>query len=215
MNYKYICIVVGCALSFNSLSGSMGAIQDGLSPKILPWAVIGSLGWIGYQNSDCDGQTAVGRFAIAKDLFNVPYSSFGLELGVQSGNTMHLDVPDSIIDELGGVPIQTTMKPMLDLLATVKVTPPGSLFFAQFKGGAVYRHWQFDNRNSIPNLSKITAEIQAGIGYPISDLGSLSLLYQGINGGSPNFIVNEACPSGRVSALPIQQGVLLSFSLMI
>jgi hypothetical protein len=179
----------------------------------LPWIVVGSLGYTAYQNIlDCDSQTVLGRFAIAKELFGTPYSNFGLELGVQSGNTMHLDVSEATLDELGGLPIQSTMKPMVDLLATAKITPTNSPFFALLKGGIAYRHWQFDGRNSVNNLSKFSGEVQAGAGYSIGSLASLSLLYQGVFGGNPNFTVSEVCPSGRVSRIPTQQGVLLSFS---
>lgn len=217
MTLKRIFIITGSVLSLNSIAGTMGPepIQaDTYIGALLPWAIIGSLGYVNYQNtSDCDGQTALGRFAIAKDLLDTRYLNFGFELGVQSGNTMRLDVSEATLDELGGLPIQSTMKPMLDLLATVKIYSTKNPLFAQIKGGAAYRQWQFDNRNSINNLSKIAGEIQAGLGYSIGHLASLSLLYQGVYGGNPNFTVSEACPSGYVSTLPRQQGVLLSFSL--
>ena len=188
MTLKSIFFLASCALSLNSFAGTMGPTEAGPPPSAsYPWAVIGSLGYVNYLNSDCDGQTAVGRFAIVRELFTIPYSSFGLEMGVQSGNTMGLDVPEATLEELGGVPIQSTMKPMLDLLATVKFNLLGSPFFAQLKGGAIYRQWQFDGRNSILNLSKINAEVQAGFGYSIGQYGSLSLLYQGVDGGILTF----------------------------
>lgn len=219
MTLKEVFIVTGLALSSNSIAGTMGPIESKQAGAYLgaplPWVVIGSLGYTRYQNiSDCiaDGQTAIGRFAIGRELLNTRYSNFGLELGLQSGNTMRLDVSEAILDELGGMPIQTTMKPMLDILATVKIAPIDSLLFAQIKGGGVYRYWQFDGRNSVKDISKINGEIQAGFGYSIGRLTAISLLYQGIYGSDPNFTLSATCPSGRVSALPTQQGVLLSFS---
>ena len=72
-------IMAGCVLSFSAMAGTMGAP---LSDEQHPWSVIGSLGYTGYshfynggpaadpsaQAAIGDGQTALGRFAISRDL---------------------------------------------------------------------------------------------------------------------------------------------------
>jgi hypothetical protein len=207
--------ITGWILSSNSIAGSMGPIQGNADlGSALPWVAIGSVGYTTYQNvGDCEGQSAFGRFAIGKEIFATNHTNFGLELGVQSGNNMILEVSEASLDELGGVPIQSTIKPLIDLLATVKIKPSTSPFFADMKGGAAYRHWQFDGRNSVRDISKIAGEVQVGVGLSVGSFTSLSLLYQRIFGGDPNFTLNQACPSGRVSTIPTQQGVMLSFSI--
>ena len=118
MTLKDVFFITGWALSLNSMAGTMGngtIPADAYLSAPLPWVVIGSLGYTRYQAiSDCieDGQTPIGRFAIGKELVSARYANFGLELAVQSGNTMRLEVSEATLDELGGVPIQTTMKPM-------------------------------------------------------------------------------------------------------
>ena len=74
--------LAGCALSLNVIAGTMGSP---LADQYGPWSVIGSLGYTWYNNlydggvgtdpsaqtSIGDGQTALGRFAIARD-FGAP-----------------------------------------------------------------------------------------------------------------------------------------------
>ena len=210
---KYL-LIAGCIASLNVTAGTMGTLQATESHR---WSVTASLGDTNYQSmySD-DGQTVLGRLALGRELFAQKQFTFGLELGVQNGNSMRLNVPQATLDELGGLPIQSTVKPMLDLLVTANTLRLGtSEFFGQLKGGIAYRRWQFDDRTSINNLSNMAGEIQAGIGYPISQTTTLSLLYQGIFGGNPDFSVNATSATGSVSTIPIQQGVLLSLSLTV
>lgn len=179
-----------------------------------PWSVIGSIGYTNYQNMYLnDGQTAVLRLALGRDLFKVNLWTIGLEGGVQNGNTMRLYAPQSTLDILGELPIQTTVKPLIDLLFTLKAPPFSKTpFIPLFKGGLAARRWQFSDRDSINNLSKIGGEVQAGFAYPINKRINLSVLYQGIFGSNPDFQVNAAAETGHVSDIPIQNGVLLSLS---
>jgi hypothetical protein len=201
-------------MSLNAVAGAMG-----VSPKIkpYPWSVIASLGYTNYQSMySRDGQTVLGRLALSKEMFTTKQLGFGLELGIQNGNTMRLKVSQPLLNRLGGLPIQSTVKPMADLLVTVKEQILGSdQFFGVLKGGIAYRQWQFDNRSSINSLSNIAGEIQAGIGYPISQMTSLSLLYQAIIGGDPDFRINPINATASVSTIPIQQSLLLSISLVL
>ncbi|HVT61921.1 MAG TPA: hypothetical protein VHD33_00325 [Legionellaceae bacterium] len=184
---------------------------------IHPWAVTASIGYTAFQNAyKGEGQTAVGRLAFDYAFFDFESILLGAELGVQNGNSMQLDVSQSTLDELGGSPIQTTVKPILDLLATAKSLPiADSPFFAQIKGGIAYRRWQFDDRTSINFLSNIAGEVQAGVGLALNRITNLSLLYQGIYGGNPDFIVNSTNETGTINNIPIQNGVLLSLSVVV
>ncbi len=182
-----------------------------------PWAITASIGYTDFQNSyKNEGQTILGRLAFDRELLNFKLAKFGVEVGVQNGNSMRLSVSQTTLDELGGSPIQTTVKPILDLLATVATVPFGkSSIFAQVKGGIAYRSWQFDDRTSINFLSNIAGEVQAGLGVALNSNTSLSLLYQGIYGGNPDFVVNATNETGTINNIPMQNGVLLSLSVVV
>lgn len=214
MNIKAVLIMIGCALSLSAMAGTIGGV---LVEEFHPWLASASLGYTDYQNMyHGAGQTALGRFAIGRTLFFNDSTTFGMEIGVQNGGTMRIGISKATLDELGGLPIQSTVRPMLDLLATVKTTTLGtSPFFVDLKGGIAYRRWQFEDRSSIKDLSQIAGEVQAGLGFPLSHSTTLSLLYQGIYGGNPNFRLTTECPSGHVSTIPIQHGLLLSLSLTV
>ena len=181
------------------------------------WSVTASLGYTDYQNMYLNtGQTVIGRLAFGKEFFTKGPFSFGMELGAQNGNSMQLAASEEALRVLGGLPIQTTVKPIFDVLATLNTAPIGkSTLFGQLKGGVAYRRWQFEDRNSINNLSQLAGEIQAGLGLPLSEKTRLSLLYQGIFGGNPQFNVNTITETGHVGSIPIQQGLLLSLSLTV
>jgi hypothetical protein len=203
------------AFSGATFSGDMGRLNNHTMTEHHPWLVTGSIGFTDYQNMfHGDGETVVGRFALGKELFSRAALAFGLELGVQNGNAMRLDVSQETLDVLGGLPIQSTMKPMLDLLVTAKTNSLGVIpLFAELKGGIAYRHWQFEDRDSINDQSNIAGEVQAGLGYLVSDKASLGVFYQGVFGGNPDFQVNALNQTGLVKTIPIQNGVLLSLTL--
>lgn len=181
------------------------------------WSLTASIGYTNFQNMyQSEGQTALGRLAFGAALLDTDFFNFGVELGVQNGNQMRLDVSEADLNALGGSPIQTTVKPTLDLLATAMSAPLlNTPLFAQIKGGIAYRRWQFDDRTSIDFLSNVAGELQAGIGIAISKTANLSVLYQGIYGGNPNFVVNTTNETGSISTVPIQNGVLLSLAVMV
>lgn len=160
----------------------------------------------------------LGRFAIEHGLFHYNIGIIGLEIGIQNGNTMRMFTSEAVQDSLGGLPIQSTIKPMIDLLITLKTKTfceTGIPFFAQFKFGAGYRQWQFNDRNTINDISQWAWETQAGLGYSINEKTNLSLLYQGLFGSNPNFIINTTNQIGHVTNMPIQHGVLLGLSISI
>ncbi|MFZ4077101.1 MAG: hypothetical protein ACOYKA_03855 [Legionellaceae bacterium] len=183
----------------------------------LPWSVTASLGYTVFQNMfQSDGQTALGRLAISKALVDYKQALFGLEVGVQSGNTMRVGATAAQLNDLSGLPVQSTIKPMLDLLATMK--SPGlhnTPVFLTLKGGLAFRRWQFNDRTSIEGVSNTAGELQAGLGLPFNTTTSLSLAYQGIYGGNPNFTVDTTRGFEHVGTIPIQQGILLSLTYLV
>ena len=210
------------ASSFTTQAGTMGSY---IEPR--PWSVIGGLGYTWYdfgynggslaapaaQASIGDGQTAFGRFAIARDLAKRNSIQFGLELGVQSGNIMRLDIPQATLDLLAGMPVQANIKPMIDLLATATTEPlMNTPAYGVLKAGIAYRRMQIDESVTVNDLSQVGFELQAGLGANITDRARLALLYQGVFNGSTNFTVNIAADTGHVSNIPMQNGILLALS---
>ncbi|RMX04729.1 hypothetical protein EAW55_03570 [Legionella jordanis] len=177
------------------------------------WSILASLGYSQFEHvySD-DGQTALGRLAIGAELLTTTKTAFGLEVGVQNGNHMRVKLPADTIDLVGGV-VRTTVKPMLDFLLTANTIPISeSLLFAQLKGGIAYRQWQME-RNFISNKTELAGEVQAGFGYPLTEVTSLNLLYQGVFGGKARFHPPLNDP-GYFSSIPTQHGILFGFSVI-
>jgi hypothetical protein len=222
LNKRYA-LSLGCGLSFSALAGTMGTSAPLVDMH--PWSVVGSIGYTYFQNTAEGGGTPVGRLGVAKDIFNLGDAGLnndfmdmssmhlGLEFGVQNGNRMSLSASQTALDALGGLPIWTTTKPMLDLLGTLKVAPMSdSPVFLTIKGGVAWRQWVLE-RDTINNLSQAAGEIQAGVGIPVADAATLSVLYQGIFGSSASLTANAATGLGTVSNIPVQNGVLLSLSM--
>lgn len=178
-----------------------------------PWSVTASVGNGKYQHVyHKDGQTALGRLALANELMLSGDIALGLEFGVQNGNHMRLEIPKETLNMLGWLPVRTNLGPMLDLLITAKSDPLGnSALFAQLKGGLAYRRWQME-QNKVNDLSQLAGEIQAGFGYPLTALASLNLLYQGIYGGNPEFVPLFTPKAGRISNIPVLHAMLVGLS---
>lgn len=221
---KTLIVATLATISFCTQAGTMGNIHQS---EYRPWSVIGGLGYTWYdfgyvggdsadrtaQHSIGDGQTAFGRFAVARQITHFKFINLGLELGVQSGNTMRLDIPQDTLNLLGGLPIQANIKPMLDLLATATTEPLMNMpVFAVVKAGIAYRRMQINDRVTVNDLSQVGFEVQAGLGTNITDRAKLSLVYQGVFDGNTNFTVNTLVGTGHVSNIPAQNGVLLNLS---
>ena len=189
-------------------------------PKPCPWIFSGSIGYgIFLDMYKNDGQTALGRFAVGKEVFKSDEMAFGsefslgLELGVQTGNSMRLGNDEATLD-LFGLPIQSTIKPTIDILATLRTNTLENVpVFMQLKAGVAYRQWQFQNIDSINTLSKIAPELQFGVGYLISDMAFVTLSYQGMFGGNPDLTIYPQYLAAKVNNIPSQNALLLGFSL--
>lgn len=104
-------------------------------------------------------------------------------------------------------------KPTFDLLLTGKLYPALSKpIFTLLKGGLILRRWEFD-RDSIIGLTRVYPEFLIGAGVDISSSASLSLSYQRINGGSPNWRLVSADGPARASAIPAENALLLDLTL--
>ena len=210
MRMKLQLSIIGILLSINVFADGY---YTGLTSQDQPWSVIASVGKSKYHPSyHKDGDTTLARLALGNEMLLTGDIALGLELGVQNGSHIHLQIPYETLTVLGWFPVQTTLGPMFDLLVTAKSDPIGSSsFFAQLKGGVAYRHWRIKQK-SINDLSQLAGEIQAGFGYPITALASLNLLYQGVFGNNPELQLNTYTKSGHVSNIPSLHGVLLGLS---
>lgn len=221
---RTMCTLAGCMLSLSSMAGSMGASSNEAST---PWSIIGSLGYTWYndfynggpgsdplaQAAIGDGQTALGRFAIARDFGVVKTVHLGAEIGVQNGNTARLAIPQETIDAFGGILPQVTIKPMLDLLATATWQPIERLgVIGIIKPGIAYRRMQVNDRVTFNDLSEVAFELQAGLGMHLSEKALVSLNYQGIFSGNTTYTLNTITNTGHISNIPTQNGLLLSLS---
>lgn len=204
----------GCLLSLTSFAGFMGEPTREPIVETFPWFITGSVGYASLSDAfSGQGQTAVGRIAVGKTLGDVMYGMFGLELGFQNGTNMQLNIPQATLNVLGGVPVTVTVKPLLDLLVTLRAMPVStSTVFADLKLGAAYRRMDVLIRQTVNNKSQFAFEAQAGLGIPIIEAVTVSLLYQGIFGSSVNFQADPASATGSISNIPVQNGVLLSLS---
>lgn len=217
---KIICAVVLTASSWITYAGGMGDWQ-----VANPWSVAAGLGYSWYdfayhggaladpsaQNAIGDGQTALGRFAVARQVAQFYSIHYGLELGIQSGNLMRLAISQSTLDVLGGLPVQANIKPWLDFLVTA-TTEPLMNASGILKAGIAYRRMQIDERVTINDLSQVGFELQAGVGMQITDRAQLALLFQGVFNGNANFAVNAEADTGHLANIPMQNGVLLTLS---
>lgn len=198
---------------------STSAAADGYYPEPMahqPWSVQASVGTGKYeQMHNKTSKTALGRLALGNEIMLTGDLAWGVELGVQNGNKMHLIVPDTTLAVLKWLPVQTNLRTMLDLLVTAKSDPlAGSSFFAQVKAGVAYRKWQISNPD-INNVSQIAGEFQAGLGYPVTTLANLNLLYQGVFGNDPNLSINALAQTGHVANIPSLHALLLGLSVTI
>ncbi|MBA2709847.1 MAG: hypothetical protein H0U57_04540 [Tatlockia sp.] len=208
--------ILGCFLSFNVFSSAnpptlMISESENLNNR---WSFMAALGYSGYQQiNSSNNQNPLARLALSAELIATDQANFGVEFGVQTGNRMHLVIPQSNFTDLQN-PVRSTIRPMIDLLLTAHANPVDeSLLFTQIKGGIAYRYWQIDSV-FFHNKSAMAAEIQAGFGYPLTEISNLNLLYQGIFGGNPRLYLHPSY-LGYVANLPIQHGFLLGLSVIV
>ncbi|MDI1352242.1 MAG: hypothetical protein PSV35_05650 [bacterium] len=213
MNMKLQLFFIGILISIKGFA-------DGYYPEPIPedqpWAITASVGPGKFKHLyPKNSKHTLARLAVNNEMLLTGELAWGLELGVQNGNTMRLNIPPETLAVLEWLPVRTALAPMFDLLITAKSDPlAGSSFFAQLKGGIAYRYWQVENK-AIKDFSQLTGEIQAGFGYPLSTLASLNLIYQGVFGGDPNLKINIYSKNGAITNIPTLHALLLGLSVNI
>jgi hypothetical protein len=177
------------------------------------WFVDGALGMSYTDNiTNKTNQTAIGRLSLGTTLLSLTTWSADAEIGVQSGSTFRLAFPKESIDALGGVPIEVTIQPFLDVLGGLKVKPWTNLpMELWFKGGLAYRMMQTD-RDEVNDISEVDPELQVGLGYHLTKQATLTLGYQIIFGKKPQLTIKPENESGYLHHVPQQQAFLLGFS---
>ncbi|NCX96828.1 MAG: hypothetical protein EBX41_10595 [Chitinophagia bacterium] len=221
--YENLALVLSFIALFSETicAGDTGPIVH----KNASWFVTGGIGYTWYSdgyNGDYsansgsqaaigDGQTTIGRFAIGRELFQIKSLPIGLEIGVQNGNTMRANLSQTALNDIGGILPQINIKTLLDFLATTdlhaNVMPS---CFVPVKLGIAYRRMQINDRTTFNDLSQVAFEVQAGLGYTISEHASVFVTYQGIFDGSTVYTINSNTSTGNISNIPEQNGLLLN-----
>lgn len=199
---------------FFSLSGIAGSMSDVMTHKSAPFFYVGGYGGYGkvaggYKS---DGNVAQGRFTLGVYAHHYKQWMFGGEAGVQSGNTMRLSASTSVIDPNTDLPPQAILKPLLDLLFTVKgQIHSDKPFYYIFKGGVAYRQFQLEDRTSTYGdaLSKIAGEFQAGLGVNMTDHVLLNAFYQGIYSQNNAGVYLDSAGNTPIAYIPTQQAGFL------
>ncbi len=160
-----------------------------------------------------DGLTPMGRLSVARQSYHFKTIQFGFELGLQSGNHMRVKTSPAVYAALGSVAIQSTIKPLIDVLLTarkeVKSLKHAALFF---KVGGAVRTMQFD-RDTLRNTTEVTPELQAGLSQAISHNVEAHVFYQVMYSGQSRLTTNAAGTAGGMTHIPLQQGVFFGMSM--
>jgi hypothetical protein len=214
----FICASLAIGFSLPSIAGSMGEIPPEKPSSQFSVGAFGGYGAINGaygQDGNFSQARLSGDYMFHLERFQNVW--LGAELGVQSGNTMRLKASQNIMNSTGGLPVQSVLKPFVDLLVSTKIslsdTSPFSLIL---KGGIAYRQLQLQDRTSISDtLGKVNGEFQAGLGYNLTEHVAVNLTYQGIyNTNNAKVSINNAGDIA-IAQIPTQQagflGVVYSF----
>lgn len=181
------------------------------------WMLIVSAGYDHYANAvNSDGSTGVARLALNRRFFRSGRFNFGLEAGIQNGVNMRPVVQENILDTLGGTSVLATIKPVVELLPTISTRFSDNGRFIGFaKLGIAYRSMTFD-RDTIPNISKISPDLHLGLASTVYDNISLMVYYRVIFGGNPDINATlfplPANNLGNAGNIPTQQGILFGMA---
>lgn len=158
-----------------------------------------------------DGQVAQGRLVLGIHAAEYRAAKFGAEVGVESGNDMRLQANAALIAATGGLPIQSTLKPLVDLLITAQYQFSANYpVIGILKGGIAYRQLQLEDRSSSSDgLRKVNPELQIGLGVNITQHAMLSAFYQGIYSDSTAGAAINSAGDVTISRIPTQQAVFV------
>jgi hypothetical protein len=157
-----------------------------------------------------DGVSAFGRLAFGVDAGIWKRCGFGFEVAFQSGNTIRLETSDTLIAAAGGLPIQASLKPFIDFLASGKCRLIDSYpLYIFLKGGFAFRQLQLEERTSSRDqLNRVNGEIQAGFNYQLTSHGRISVSYQAIISSGSSGIKLSSSNDILLNHIPTQQGAL-------
>ncbi len=160
-----------------------------------------------------DGQVAQSRLAIGMRAAQYKKLIFGAEVGVQSGNAMRLDGSSALMATVGCLPVDSTLKPFLDLLVTAKTRiDPTYPIFAVLKGGIAYRQLVLSGRSSSRDgLRRVNGELQAGLAFKLTEHAALAVFYQGIYSGNNAGLNVDSAGDVTIRRIPTQQAGFLGF----
>jgi len=202
--------LLGLSCSLPAISGTMGNVNSTPASSMF---YVGGFGGYGVTDGAYgqDGNFTQGRLTLGVHGMNYKKLLLGAELGVQSGNTMRLSASPDVINAAGALPIQSTLKPLLDALVTVKYQlPTANPISAILKGGIAYRQLQLNDRTSSEdNLNKVNGEFQGGLGYNITEHVMLTAMYQGIYSASNAGLSLNSLGDVTLSHIPTQQAGFL------
>ncbi|WP_392537186.1 hypothetical protein [Legionella sp. 227] len=198
------------SFAYPVFSGTMGDVM--IKPHPIFYAGgYGGYGTVsgGYKN---DGNVAQGRFTLGVNAKEYRQWILGGEVGIQSGNTMRLATSSSVLDPATDLLPQAILKPLIDLLFTVKgqIQPDKPLYYI-LKGGIAYRQLQLEDRTSTygDGLSKLAGEFQAGVGMNLTEHVQLNAIYQGIYSNNNAGVYLDIAGNTPIAHIPTQQGGFL------
>lgn len=189
-------------------SSSAGHQDNWYSPNRMYVGTYGGYGNVSgaYRN---DGQTVQGRLVFGLNATEKNLATLGAEVGVESGNDMRLEANPTLVQLAGGLQLQATLKPLADLLITLKYPLSNSFpIIGIVKGGLAYRQLQINNRESSRDaLRKINPELQLGLGVHVTNNAILTAFYQGIYSGSSVGATLTTNDEVTINRIPTQQAV--------
>ena len=198
------------AAAINIIVASTAAATTTYTSKkiIYSWLADAGLGYSWYDHGFSGrNNTANGRFAIGGSVNFTNYNlQLGMEVGVQSG-IRYLNSDTTLASSYHPFNI----RPLIDVLAIARFKIKKTLpFLLITKAGIAYRQYMpdFPSTNS---QQKIDPEIQAGIGWTITQRCDLTLSYQRIFGNGSLTDIGQGY--GKLKGIPTQQGVIAGLSI--
>ncbi len=203
-------IFSGCLISVNVFAGNMSSASKWTSPRFFAGAAGGYTNISGAHEQQ--GQTPQGRFTLGVKGKVDKLWLLGGELGIQSGNSMLLEVDEAVLSSTLFIPPQADLKPLIDALFSVQFQfTPTSPVSLQVKGGIAFREMQLNNitATSGTQLFTVAGEFQGGVGVKLVENVQLNAYYQGIYSNSNAGVYRDSENNTPMSYIPTQQGGFL------
>ena len=181
--------ISGCVLSTGVIAGGVDVVPQ----STVKWGVNGALGYGEYSKIDQSG-SALGRFGMSISNQVNNQFNFGLEVNIQNGQRMRLN------NDLVETPVDMTLLPQIDLLASMTMHFLDSSCFLLLKGGGTYIKATFDRR-AIADKSAFKPEMQFGGGVSLNNKANLVIFYQRIFASNSDNINDIQLPTQNAAFL--------------